>query len=139
MPAVGRTWMAVVLPIVSVSDAPVPETVRVTVIVEASVTLAAALVIFLPTVNVALGVTAVLNSNPAGAFRIKVTPVPVAKSLVEPSAIVMVPRLVQAGEVAVAAVSASMAEPPEAPVTLTVAKAWPPAKRVIAAKATHER
>ena len=48
MLAVGRTWIPVVLPIVSESMAFVPETVSVTVMFVASVMAADALVMFCP-------------------------------------------------------------------------------------------
>jgi hypothetical protein len=82
-----------------------------------------ALVIFRLEVNVIFGVTAVLNAKPAGVLRINVTLVPAAKSAAAPSAIVMAPNVVQAGDGALAAVSAEMLPPPEAGVTVTVAKA----------------
>ena len=101
----------------------VPETVSVIVIVLESVTATAAPVMFVPAVTPMFGVTPVLNSKPAGVLRIKVMFVPTAKSPLAPSAMVIVPRVVHAGETALAAVSAEMLPPPDAPVRVTVAKA----------------
>ena len=69
-----------------------------------------------------LGTELVLNSNPAGAFRMSVPP---PMSPLEPpgSVIAIEPRLVQAGAAAFAAVSAEMLPPPLATVTLTAASA----------------
>ena len=64
-----------------------------------------------------------MNWKPAGAFRINVTFVPRAKSEVDPSVIVMVPNVVQAGDGAFAAVSAEILA--FARVILTVARARP--------------
>ena len=83
-----------------------PETVRVTVMVAASVMATTALPILALGAKLTLGVTAVLNSNPVGALMTNVTPVPAAKSFVTPSAIVIAPSVVHAGDDALAAVSA---------------------------------
>jgi hypothetical protein len=82
-----------------------------------------ALVMFRAAVKVTLGVTAVLNSNPAGVLRIKVMFVPTAKSPVAPSAMVIVPSVVHAPDPPVPAESAEMAVPPDAGVTVTDANA----------------
>jgi hypothetical protein len=83
----------------------------------------AALVMSVPAVAVRFGMTAVLNAKPDGALRIRVTLVPAAKSALAPSAIVTAPRVVHAGDEALAAVSADMLLPPAAPVTVTAAEA----------------
>ena len=133
-PAVGRTCILVVLPIVSVSVLPVPLTLMVTVIVEESVITTLAAVMFLVAVKVMLGVTVVLNSKPAGAFRMRVWLFPLAKSPFAPSAIEMLPLKVVHAAVPPAAevVSAEMPVPPEKPVTVTVAHARPSAKSAAA-------
>jgi hypothetical protein len=76
-----------------------------------------------PAKNVMLGVAAVLNSKPAGGFSTRVTAVPGSKSNLFPSSITMGPRVVQAGEVALAALSAEMLSPPLAGVIETAARA----------------
>ena len=116
--------MDVVLPIMSVSRRVVLLTVRVMVMVKASVIASEASAMLRPSVYVMLGVTAVLNSKPVGVFRIRVTFVPAAKSPLAPSAMVTAPSEVHAGEGAVAAVSAEMLPPPMAVVMVTVASAW---------------
>src|SRR4051794_26912660 len=70
-----------------------------------------------------LGVTAVLNSKPAGVRRTRVTLVPCAKSPFAPSVMVIAPIVVHAGVTAFAALSAEIAPPPEAPVNVTAANA----------------
>jgi hypothetical protein len=70
-----------------------------------------------------LGAEEVLNSNPPGAFRISVTPVPAEKSVFFPSAIVIAPSVVQEPEPPMPAVSAEIAEPPDAAVNITDAHA----------------
>src|SRR5690242_5491770 len=111
-------------PIVSVSNRPGDETVSVTVIVEESVTAIEAALIFAPGVATMLGVAAVLNSNPAGAFKTNVTLLPGPKSFLLPSAMTIGPSVVQAGTGALAAVFAEMLLPPDAPVRITAAEAW---------------
>ena len=76
---------------------------------------------FPPGVKVMSGVTAGLNSKPAGTVRINLTPSPSPKSASAPSAMVIAPSVVHAGEAAFAAVSAEMPPPPVAPVTVTSA------------------
>src|SRR5262245_52045727 len=72
--------------------------------------------------------TPVLNAHPFGAVRINVFAAPPvsAKSLFAPSVMTMLPRVVYAGDVAFAALSAEMFVPPEAAVTLTVAATYGP-------------
>jgi hypothetical protein len=98
--------------------------VRVTVMVDESVIATVALVMSRPLVNVTLGVTAVLNWNPAGVFSTRVMLVPIPRSVLRPSAITIGPREVHAGETAFEAVSAKMLPPPVAPVMVTVASDW---------------
>ena len=114
--------MALVLPIVSVSRRVVLLTVSVSVRVEASVIATEALAMLRLAVNVRLGVTAVSNAKPVGVFRIRVTLVPAAKSPPAFSVIVIAPSEVQAGEGALAAVSAEMLPPPLAGVKVTLAQ-----------------
>src|SRR5215471_9718132 len=90
----------------------------------AFVTATLALVTSAPCTKLMLGVEAVLNSKPSGTLRISVpllTLLP--RSCFFPSAIVIGPRVVQAGDVPLAAVSAEMAPPPEAGVMTTDASA----------------
>jgi hypothetical protein len=75
-----------------------------------------------PLVKLTLGMEEVLNSNPAGAFRMRVRPEPDEMSLFFDSSMIIGPRVVHAPEPPVAAVSAEMAVPPEAPVTTTEAE-----------------
>jgi hypothetical protein len=123
VPAAGCTCIPVVLPMISVSAALLLVTVSVRVMVPASVMASEALEIFLLAVKLMLGMTAVLNWKPDGALRIKVTFVPTAKSALAPSAMVAAPNVVQAGDGALAALSADMLLPPVAAVTVAVAKA----------------
>ena len=116
-------------PKVKESAAAVPETVSVSVIVVASVIATAALLISRPAVKLTLGLTAVLNSKPSGAFSTRVTPEPAAKSLLAPSVRVIAPSVVHSGAGAFAAVSADRPLPPLAPVTLTAAKLLAPLLR----------
>src|SRR5439155_21768737 len=62
-----------------------------------------------------------LNRQPLGAVRMRVTPVPVAKSPLAPSRITMLPRVVKAGAVAFWALSADRLVPPVPAVMLTAA------------------
>src|SRR5436190_3632572 len=101
----------------------VPDTLRVMVSVEGSETTMVAEVISPPPTKLMLGVEAVLNSKPAGAFRMRVWPLPEAMSIFLDSSSVMGPRVVQAPEPPLAAVSAEIAEPPDALVTLRAARA----------------
>ena len=104
-----------------VSIPPVPEMFKVIVSVEGSVTTTLAEVISWPLAKLMLGVDAVLNSNPLGAFKIRVTLEPTEISVFLPSAIVIGPSVVHAPEPPIPAVSADMAEPPEAAVMEIVA------------------
>jgi hypothetical protein len=71
-----------------------------------------------------LGVRAVLNWKPFGAFSIRVAFLSLfPKSCFFPSAIVIAPSVVQAGELPLAAVFAEIAPPPEAEVITTDAPA----------------
>src|SRR5207244_98755 len=72
-----------------------------------------------PEANVTLGGAEVLNSNPAGALSTSVTPEPAPKSGLFLSAITIGPSVVQAGLVALAALSAEMLVPPVAAVMVT--------------------
>ena len=74
VPALGRTPTGVVSPIVMASAELEPVTDSVTVSVAESVTAMLAAVMFRPAAKVMLGVAAVLNSKPAGAFRMSVPP-----------------------------------------------------------------
>ena len=83
-----------------------------------------------------------LNSNPAGVFKTNVTPVPALMSFfpaeAEASATLIAPSVVHAGDWALAAESDERFKPPEAEVTVTLAKLpTVPTKRV--AKANAER
>src|ERR1043166_9592744 len=80
----------------------------------------------LPELKVMLGGAEVLNSKPAGAFRMSVSPEPEPISLLFPSLITIGPRVVQAGRVALAALSARILVPPVAGVSATVANALVP-------------
>ena len=111
---------------IKVSKAFPPLTVSVIVRVAELLTATDAAVILRPDVKVMFGTADVLNANPAGVFRISVTPVPAVKSELAPSFMEMGPRVVHAGEVALAAVSAKMFVPPVALVIVTVAHARPP-------------
>src|SRR5438552_16719981 len=63
----------------------------------------------------------VLNSNPAGALKTRVSAGPGPKSPLLPSVITMGPKVVHAGELALAALSAGMAVPPVAGASITFA------------------
>src|SRR6266568_3259515 len=102
---------------------PVPPTFSVIVIAAGLVTATVALVMSCAVVKVMFGITEVLNSKPAGAFKTSVTPLLVAKSALFPSVMTMAPKLVHAGEDALAALSAEIFVPPEAGVIETVADA----------------
>jgi len=87
-----------------------------------SFTVTLAPVMSAPLAKLMLGVTAVLNSNPSGVFRTNVslfTLLP--KSCFFPSAIMIGPRVVHAGELPLAAVFAEIAPPPDAGVIMTAA------------------
>jgi len=118
VPAVGCTCIPVMF---SVSSPVVLVTVKVIVIVVAVFTAMLAVLMSLAAVQFTPGDDPVLNWKPAGAFRIRVTFVPLAKSVSTPSAMDMVPSVVQAGTVALAAVSAEMLA--LAAVMVTVARA----------------
>ena len=75
-----------------------------------------------PDKKLVLGLELVLNSNPAGGLSISVTPAPVRMSALLPSTMEIFPNVVQAPEPPGAAVLAEIADPPEAPVTVTVAR-----------------
>src|SRR6266699_1468617 len=104
---------------------PVPPTFSVIVITAGLVMATVAFVMSRPAVKVMFGIARVLvlNSKPAGAFKTSVTPLLEAKSALFPSVMTMAPKLVQAGEDAVAALSAEIFVPPEAGVIETVADA----------------
>ena len=76
-----------------------------------------------PGVNTSFGGEEVLNSKPGGAFRRRVRPEPASKSPLKPSVMTIGPKVVHAGELALAALSAGMAVPPVAGVTITLANA----------------
>jgi hypothetical protein len=119
-PNVGRTCKPAA-PMMRVSIPPVPETFKVIVIVEGSVTATLAEVISWPLAKLMLGVDAGLNSNPLGAVKIRVTPEPAEISDFLPSIIVIGPRVVHAPEPPMPAVSADIVNPPEAAVMEIVA------------------
>src|SRR5215471_17510462 len=99
-----------------------PTEIVIVITVELVIT-SVAEVISRPTRKEIFGVREVLNSKPAGAFNNSVCAVPELKSLLFPSAMTMGPRLVQAGEVALAALSAEIFEPLLAAVIVTDASA----------------
>ena len=111
-----------VLPIVNWSEEVVLPTDTVTVMIVELVITSVAEVISRPVIKVMFGIMEVLNSNPVGAFNKRVWPLPLLKSLLFPSVMTREPRVVHAGEVALAALSAEML-PPVAGVMLTVARA----------------
>ena len=76
-----------------------------------------------PEVKVIFGGAEVLNSNPAGALKTRVRFAPELKSNLLPSLMTIGPKAVQAGDVALAALSARMLAPPVAGVTVTAASA----------------
>ena len=112
--------MAVVLPMVMVSERVVFATEKVITSVVESLNATLAAVMLRLAVKLTLGTCAVLNSKPAGTFRVIVWLLAVLKSPFAPSAMIIVPRVVQLGDVALAAESAEMLVPPEAPVTVTL-------------------
>src|ERR1043166_5168110 len=76
-----------------------------------------------PDAKVMFGGAEVLNWNPAGDFKTRVTFAPAPKSDLIFSLITIGPRIVHPGAVALAALSARMLVPPEAGVSVTVANA----------------
>src|SRR5882724_762097 len=78
-----------------------------------------AAVMSLPELKLMLGTAFVLNSNPTGAFKANVPP-PMPPLSLPASVITIAPKLVQAGETALAAVSAEIPLPPLAAVTVTL-------------------
>ena len=101
----------------------VPTTVSVTVMVVGLPRATDADEISWPEAKVMFGGAEVLNWNPAGAFKTKVTFEPAPKSDLLLSLITIGPRIVHAGAVALAALSARMLVPPVAGVRVTVASA----------------
>src|SRR6266702_1609161 len=98
----------------------VPPTVSVTVIVVELLTATEAAEISTPEVKVMFGGGAeVSNSKPADAFNISVRFAPELKSNLLPSLMTMGPKAVQAGDVALAALSARMLLPPVALIIVT--------------------
>ena len=85
-----------------------------------------------PEVKVMLGGAEVLNSKPAGALRTSVTPEPAERSDLFLSAMTIGPSVVQAGEDALAALSAEMLVPPVAAVRVTDPKRRPASRTVVA-------
>ena len=110
----------------------VPPTLRVIVMLLELLKEIEAEVMSLPEVKVMLGRAEVLNSKPAGALFTSVTPVPAPKTNLFRSSMIIEPRVVQAGEDALAALSARMLVPPVAAVTATEPKAWPASTNVVA-------
>ena len=107
----------------------VPPTVSVTVIVVELLTATEAAEISTPEVKVMFGSgTEVSNSKPPGTFNTRVRFAPELKSDLFPSRMTIGPRAVQAGEIALAALSARMLVPPVALVIVTVAYAPVPSK-----------
>ena len=110
----------------------VPPTLRVTVMLVELLKEIEAEVMSWPDVKVMLGKAKVLNSKPAGALSTSVTPEPALKSNLFRSSMIIEPSVVQAGEDALAALSAGMLVPPMAAVTVTEPKAWPASRAVVA-------
>jgi hypothetical protein len=117
-PSVACTWTPLM---VSVSLLAVPLTVIVIVRVdELTETLALAISRWLALpLGVAVTGAAVLNLHPLGAANTRVTPVPPAKSLVVPSAMTMLPKVVKLPELAFCALSAERLVPPVPGLTVT--------------------
>src|SRR6266404_3317976 len=107
---------------------PVPPTLSVTVIVVELLIATEAAEMSTPDVKVMFGGAEVLNSKPAGALNMRVRFAPELKSDLFPSRTTIGPRAVQAGEIALAALSARMLVPPVALVIVTVAYAPVPSK-----------
>ena len=103
-----------------------PPTVSVTVIVVELLSATVAEEISTPEVKVMFGGAEVLNSKPVGALSTKVNPEPELKSILFLSAMAMGPSVVQAGEIALPALSAERLLPPEAGVIVTDANAQVP-------------
>ena len=99
----------------------VPPTVTVTVIVVELLIATDAAEMSTPEVKVMFGGAEVLNSKPAGALKTRVRLAPELKSNLLPSLMTMGPKAVQAGEVALAALSARILIPPVALVIVTAA------------------
>src|SRR5438105_576078 len=99
----------------------VPPTVKVTVIVVELLIATEAEEMSTPEVKEMFGGAEVLNSKPAGAFNTRVTLAPELKSNLLPSLMTMGPKAVQAGDVALSALSARMLVPPIALVIVTAA------------------
>src|ERR1043165_8707787 len=91
---------------------PVPPIISVTAIVVELLIATKAEEMSKPEANEIFGGAAVLNSNPAGAFNKRTTLEPGLKSLLFPSLMTIGPRVVQLGDVALAALSAEMLAPP---------------------------
>ncbi len=107
----------------------VPPTVSVTVIVVELLIATDAAEMSTPEVVMFGGAEVeVSNSKPAGAFNTRVRFVPELKSNSLPSLMMIGPRAVHAGEVALAALSAAMLAPPVAGVSVTAAQAEIPRK-----------
>src|SRR6266702_2877666 len=102
---------------------PVPLTVSVTVIVVELLIATEAAEMSTPAVKVMFGGAEVLNSKPSGAFSTSVRFAPELKSNLLPSLMTIGPKAVQAGDVALAALSAGMLVPPAALVIVTAAYA----------------
>ena len=96
-------------------------------------------VISWPEVKLILGGAEVLNSKPAGTLSTNVTPEPALKSDLFRSSMIIEPSVVQAGENALAALSARMLVPPVAAVTVTEPKAWPASRAVVDATKRQRR
>ena len=109
----------------------VPPTLRVTVMLVELLKEIEAEVISWLEVKVMLGRAEVLNSKPAGALSTSVTPEPALKSNLFRSSTIIEPSVVQAGEDALAALSAGMLVPPVAAVTVTAPNAWSAIKIVV--------
>src|SRR6266436_7565708 len=99
----------------------VPPTVRVTVMLVVLLNATDAVEMSTPEVKVMFGRAEVSNSKPAGTFNTRVRFAPELKSNLLPSRMTIGPRTVQAGEVALAALSAGILVPPVAGVSVTVA------------------
>lgn len=141
VPVRGLTWIAEEFPIVIWSELAVPLTVITSVRFVLSPNETEAETMSRAEVNVTFGTWLVLNSKPRGVRRMNVIFVPVLKSNLLPSVTVIAPSVVQAGNVASAAVSAEILIAPVAGVTDALAKLddVPPNNRQSAATGLEDR
>lgn len=99
----------------------VPLTLNVTVIAEVVMEEMVCPEMFRAAVTETVTAAAVLNVQPDGALIVSVTPVPAEKSDETPSFKTILPSVVYAGVVALAALSAEILVPPDAVVMVTAA------------------